>query len=66
MDTLKWNGNVKKSGFETGDYIKEFKIENTNRPSKTYIYPLAIILLLIFGYFNSRRKIYLPRNDFKT
>jgi hypothetical protein len=55
VDTLQWNGKAKKSGFEIGDYINEFKIENANRPSKTIIYPLAILLLFIFGYFNSRR-----------
>ena len=56
VDTLKWNGNAKKSGFETGDYITEFKIENSDRPSKAIIYPVATILLIIFGYLNSRRK----------
>ena len=56
VDTLKWNGKAKKSGFEMGDYISELKIENVNRPSKIFIYPFAILLLLIFGYLNSRRK----------
>ena len=56
VDTLKWNGLAKKSGFETGDLISEFKIENLNRPSKNIVYPIAIILLLIFGYLNKRRK----------
>jgi len=56
VDNLKWNGEAKKSGFEMGDYISEFKIENSNRPSKNFVYPIAIILLVIFGYFNSRRK----------
>ena len=55
VNTLKWNGNAKKSGFEMGDYISEFKIENADRPSKIIIYPLAIFLLLIFGFLNSRR-----------
>ena len=55
VDTLKWNGNAKKSGFEMGDYVNELKVENTDRPSKIIIYPLAIFLLFIFGYFNSRR-----------
>jgi len=53
---LQWNGKAKKSGFETGDYISEFKIENADRPNKGIIYPIAILLLIIFGYFNSRRK----------
>ena len=56
VDTLKWNGSAKKSGFEVGDYISEFKIENLNRPNKIIIYPLAVLLLSIFGYFNYRRK----------
>ena len=55
IDTLKWNGDAKKSGFEMGDYVSEFKVENVDRPSKIIIYPLAIFLLFIFGYFNSRR-----------
>ena len=56
VDTLQWNGKAKKSGFETGDYISEFKIENADRPNKGVIYPIAILLLIIFGYLNSRRK----------
>ena len=55
VDTLKWNGNAKKNGFEMGDYISEFKVENADRPSKTIVYPLALLLLLIFGFLNSRR-----------
>jgi len=56
VDTLQWNGEAKKNGFETGDYISEFKLENTNRPNKGIIYPIAILLLIIFGYLNYRRK----------
>jgi len=56
VDNLKWNGKAKKSGFKTGDYISEFKIENLDRPNKKIIYPLAILLLIIFGYLNYRRK----------
>ena len=56
VDTLKWNGLAKKAGFETGDFISELKIENLDRPSKKMIYPLAILLLVIFGYLNYRRK----------
>ena len=48
VDTLKWNGKAKKSGFEMGDYISEFKIENSNRPNKRIVYPIAILLLFIF------------------
>jgi TRAP transporter 4TM/12TM fusion protein len=56
VDNLKWNGQAKKSGFEMGDYISELKIENSNRPSKVIVYPIAILFLLIFGYLNYRRK----------
>ena len=56
VDTLKWNGEAKKSGFEMGDHISELKIENSNRPSKRIIYPIAILLLIIFGYLNYKRK----------
>jgi hypothetical protein len=56
VDNLKWNGEAKKSGFEMGDYISEFKIENLNRPNKGVIYPIAILLLIFFGYLNYRRK----------
>ena len=56
VDNLKWNGQAKKSGFEMGDYISELKIENSNRPSKLYVYQIAGIFLLIFGYLNYRRK----------
>ena len=53
----------KKSGFEMGDYISEFKIENADRPPKTIIYPIAIFLLIIFGYLNSRRKSLTTRSQ---
>ena len=56
VDTLQWNGKAKKSGFETGDYISEFKIENADRPNKVIVYPIAILLLIIFGFLNFRRK----------
>ena len=56
VDNLKWNGEAKKNGFEMGDYISEFKIENSERPSKNIVYPIALILLVICGYFNIRRK----------
>jgi TRAP transporter 4TM/12TM fusion protein len=56
VDNLKWNGQAKKSGFEIGDYVSEFKVENSNRPNKGIIYPVAILFLIIFGYLNYRRK----------
>jgi len=55
VDKLDWNGQAKKSGLEMGDYISEFKTENLNRPDKNIIYPIALLLLLIFGYLNKRR-----------
>ena len=57
VDTIKWNGNAKKAGIEMGDYITEFKIENSNRPNKKLVYPIALLLLLVFGYLNKRRTI---------
>ena len=56
VDTLKWNGLAKKSGFETDDILTEIKIENKDRPSKNIIYPFALVFLLIFGYLNYRKK----------
>ena len=34
---------AKKSGFKTGDFISEFKIENLDRPNKGIVYPFAIL-----------------------
>ena len=56
VDNLKWNGLAKKSGFELDDLISEVKVENLDRPNKQIIYPMALFLLLIFGYNNKRRK----------
>ena len=56
IDTLKQNSLAKKVGFKAGDFISEFKIENLDRPNKIIVYPFAILLLFIFGYFNYRRK----------
>ncbi len=56
VDNLKWKGLAKKEGFKTGDIISEFKIENLDRPNKRIVYPISLILLFIFGYFNYRRK----------
>ena len=56
VDTLKWNGLAKKSGFETGDVINEVKVENLERPNKAIIYPFSLTILFIFGYLNYRRK----------
>jgi len=55
VDTIKWNGQAKKSGMEMGDYITEFKTENLNRPNKKIVYPIAFLLLLIIGYLNKRK-----------
>jgi len=54
--TLDWKGLAKKNGMEVGDIITEFKIENLDRPNKGVIYPFAMVLLIIFGYLNYRRK----------
>ena len=56
IDTLKWNGLAKKSGFETDDILTEIKIENKNRPNKNIIYPFSLLFLLLFGYLNYRKK----------
>ena len=56
VDNLKWNSLAKKSGIELDDYVSELKVENLERPSKYFVYPIAIILFLIFGYLNYRRK----------
>mgnify|MGYP001478137402 CR=1 FL=1 len=56
IDKLDWKGLAKKDGMEMGDIITEFKIENLDRPNKIIVYPLATILLFIFGYLNKRRK----------
>jgi len=56
VDTLAWNGLAKKSGFQTGDIISEFKIENFDRPNKALVYPFAFLFLLSFGYLNYNRK----------
>ena len=55
IDTLDWKGLAKKDGIEMGDIITEFKIENLNRPDKKIIYPIALLLILVFGFLNKRR-----------
>ena len=37
------------------DLITELKVENLDRPSKNFVYPIASIILAIFGYLNFRR-----------
>ncbi len=56
VDTMKWNGEAKKSGIEMGDYITELKTENSNRPDKKIVYPIALLILFIVGYLNKKRK----------
>ena len=56
VNTIQWNGLAKKAGFQQGDIISEFKIENTNRPDKDWIYPFALILLGLFGFSNYKRE----------
>ena len=55
VDNLKWNGKAKKDGFEIGDIITELKIENLNRPNKYFVYPIAVLILIVFAYNNFRR-----------
>ena len=55
VDTLDWKGNAKKSGFQMGDIISELKIENSKRPSKNLVYPIALFFLILFGFFNYKR-----------
>ena len=40
---MEWK--AKKNGFETGDYISEFKIENVDRPNKGIIYPYSNFII---------------------
>jgi len=56
VDKLDWKGEAKKSGLQMGDIISNFKIENSDRPHKAIVYPFALILLLLFGYSNYKRK----------
>ena len=56
VDKLNWKGEAKKSGMQMGDIISNFKIENPERPNKAIVYPIALLLLIIFGYFNYRNK----------
>ena len=51
-----WKGLAKKDGMLSGDVITEFKVENLDRPNKAIVYPFALLILLIFGYLNYRRK----------
>jgi len=55
VDNLKWNGLAKKSGFEMDDLISELKVENLDRPSKNFIYPIALFIFIVFGYLNYKR-----------
>ena len=52
VNELNWKGQAKKSGLQMGDIISNFKIENPDRPNKATVYPIAFLLLLIFGYNN--------------
>ncbi len=52
INELNWKGQAKKSGLQMGDIISNFKIENSDRPNKAIVYPIAFLLLLIFGYNN--------------
>ena len=56
VDKLDWKGEAKKAGVQMGDIISNFKIENSDRPNKAFVYPIALIFLFIFGYNNYRSK----------
>ena len=51
---MKHNGGLLFREISETEY--EFKIENLDRPSKAIVYPIAILLLFVFGYLNYRRK----------
>ena len=51
---MEWR--IEKNGFEMGDNLSQFKIENSDRPSKNIVYTIAILFLVVFGYFNLKRK----------
>ena len=42
---------------ELDDIVSELKIENLDRPNKMFIYPIALVIFLFFGYLNYKRKI---------
>ena len=56
VNSIKWNSEAKKDGFQTGDIISEYKIENLDRPKKSLVYPFAFSGLLFFGYLNYKRR----------
>jgi TRAP transporter 4TM/12TM fusion protein len=56
VNSIKWNSEAKKDGFQTGDIISEYKIENLDRPKKFLVYPFAFSGLLFFGYLNYKRR----------
>jgi len=56
INKVSWNGLAKKSGIKTGDIISNLKVENLDRPNKAIIYPIALLFLFGFGYFNYKRK----------
>lgn len=55
IEFLQWNAFGTQAGLVVGDIIDEFKTVNPDRPNKAIIYPFALLLLIIFGYFNFRR-----------
>ncbi len=58
IDKLNWKGLAKKQGMQMGDIISNFKIENPNRPNKVIVYPFALLMLLMFGFNNYKRKLH--------
>ena len=55
VKNIDWKSLAKKSGIKTGDIISNLKVENLDRPNKAIVYPIAFILLIIFGYMNFKR-----------
>ena len=55
IDKLNWKGEAKKSGIQMGDIISNFKIENTDRPNKEIVYLIALLCLIMIGYYNFKK-----------
>jgi TRAP transporter 4TM/12TM fusion protein len=50
ISDIKFNGVGEKAGLIFGDFVTEIDIEQSDRPAKEWVYPLAL-LLLIFVFF---------------
>ena len=63
VDNLKWNSKAKKSGFKTGDYISEFKIENLDRPNKRNYLPISYFIINYIWIFKLSKKRIINHQD---